>query len=38
MRRANAEDENVKEWHVFVGYDDYGRPIYVTVEGIPEAN
>ena len=25
-------------WTEFVGYDEEGTPVYITVTGIPEAN
>ena len=31
-------DENKREWTEFVGYDEDGGTVYVTVKGIPEAN
>lgn len=28
----------MSEWTEFVGYDEDGTPIFVTVKGVPEAN
>ena len=34
----NEEEKMYSEWTEFVGYDDDGIPVFVTVKGIPEAN
>ena len=34
----NERRNEMSEWTEFVGYDEDGTPIFVTVKGVPEAN
>lgn len=38
IHKCTSCEVEVTEWTEFVGYDEDGTPIFVTVKGIPEAN
>lgn len=31
-------EDSISKWTEFVGYDEHGMPVFITVNGIPEAN